>query len=80
MEMTEAEKHAYSHAVSVCEKAVENFAADYVRKWGGTQDAKAHGWAILMAAAELRKCYPPAELVHNVELTGAARHERETKP
>ena len=70
MEMTEAEKLAYNRAVSLCEKATEEFAADYVRKWGGTQGAKAHGWAILMAAAELRKCYLPCELLPNAKIEG----------
>ena len=75
MEMTEAEKRAYNYAVSNCEKAAEEYAAEYVRKWGGTQDAKAHGWAILMAAAELRKCYLPGELVPNAKVSGRPRHE-----
>ena len=63
--MTEAERLIYNRAVAVCEEVIEEFAADYVRKYGGTQDAKAHGWALLIAAAELRKVAIPAELVPN---------------
>jgi hypothetical protein len=39
-----------------CRLIVERFALEYVDKWIGVQGdkAKAEGWAILQAAAELR--------------------------
>lgn len=40
-----------------CIKAVEEFAVDYVNEWVTLQgnEAKAQGWAILLAAAHLRE-------------------------
>lgn len=63
--MTEQERRAYNAGVNACMRKVEDFAAEYVRRWGGGQDAKAAGWAILQAAAELRSVSLPGELVAN---------------
>jgi hypothetical protein len=40
-----------------CAEFIQSFATDYVEKWVGVQGdkAKAEGWAILQAAAALRK-------------------------
>jgi hypothetical protein len=53
--MTEAEIRADERAR--CRRIIEDYAVAYVDKWAGitgqADTAKAHGWAILTAAAEL---------------------------
>lgn len=68
--MTETERMAYNAGVAACERRIEAFADEYVRRWNGAQDAKAAGWAILQASLELRSVSLPGELVANVEVTG----------
>ena len=70
--MTESERLAYNRAVAVCQQVIDDFSIEYVRRWGGNTDAKAAGWAILQAAAELRKVSLPADIVSNAELMGGA--------
>lgn len=68
--MTEAERMAYNRAAAVCREVVEEFANEYVRRWGGDDAAKAVGWAILQAASELRKVPLSADMTPNVKVTG----------
>lgn len=45
------------HRLSVideCRAVIESYANEYVEKWGGTENAKTAGWAILQASARLR--------------------------
>ena len=66
--MTEAERIAYNRAAIVCREVVEEFANEYVRRWGGDDAAKAAGWAILQAAAKLREVPLPADVTPNDEV------------